>query len=510
VPEQLVTVVQALMVTDRLPTFAQALALPDQPVAMLDGQGDVLATSAPASLSARGQGHSRATTVLASLLRTAAGHLRQLPAAGWSGQVATPDGRYLLLLVPTQVQVIGDRRATGDLQSPASQILLKTMLAALSAQGGGKDVLVSAPGDAKGNVGGMALAQMGLLRTLHPSPLVVMIAGSLAATENTVATVTIISLGGALAVIVLATLLALLVVGTALRPLATITGGAERLATGDYGHRLNLESGTDEVGRLATAFNRMAAAIAAAFATQRRFVADASHELRTPLTALRGYTDVLQMGVGADDRATTEGILGAMQEDLGRMSRLVDDLLMLARLDGGAALRRDRLPLAGLLGAAADEGRVLGGGAQEIVLDAVPDDLVVWGDRDRLRQVLSNIVGNACAYSPPGSRVRLSAVRADPWAVLCVEDNGPGIGATELSRLGERFFRGDAARSRRTGGTGLGLAIARGIVAAHDGVLAIDSTPGRGTTVTVRLPLLAQPSPAGSRAGTRPSLPHRP
>jgi signal transduction histidine kinase len=177
-----------------------------------------------------------------------------------------------------------------------------------------------------------------------------------------------------------------------------------------------------------------------------------------------------------------------MHDLLGRMSRLVDDLLTLSRLDAGVSLNLEPLVVAYLLEAAAYEGQTLTRDAQDIVVEAVPEGMVVWGDRDRLRQVLSNVVGNACAYSPAGSTVTLRAAPDACWAVIAVQDAGPGIPPADLARLGERFYRGDAARSRRTGGTGLGLAIARGIVEAHGGHLTIESTLGRGTTVSLRLP----------------------
>jgi two-component system OmpR family sensor kinase len=301
-------------------------------------------------------------------------------------------------------------------------------------------------------------------------------------------TVTIVTVGGGLAVLLIAILLSLFVVGSALRPIASITTGAERLASGDYDHRLALQAGADEIGRLAAAFDHMAEAISTAFATQRRFVADASHELRTPLTALRGYTDVLLLGVG-DNPREKERILQAMQEDLSRMSRLVNDLLTLARLDGGAPLRLGLVRLADLLAAAATEGEILGAGTRIITLEPVHGDLAVWGDQDRLRQVLTNIVGNACTYTQAGGTIQLRAERQAISARIVVQDNGPGIAPTDLARLGERFFRGDAARSRQTGGAGLGLAIARGIVQAHGGTLSIASRAGEGTTVTIFLPL---------------------
>jgi signal transduction histidine kinase len=123
-----------------------------------------------------------------------------------------------------------------------------------------------------------------------------------------------------------------------------------------------------------------------------------------------------------------------------------------------------------------------------LVICEPPDKVVVWGDRDRLRQVLSNLVENACAYTREGSTIRLRAAPRAHWVELIVEDNGPGIPAADLARLGERFYRGDGTRSRQTGGSGLGIAIARGIVQAHGGTLTVASEPGLGTTVTVRLP----------------------
>jgi signal transduction histidine kinase len=131
-------------------------------------------------------------------------------------------------------------------------------------------------------------------------------------------------------------------------------------------------------------------------------------------------------------------------------------------------------------------------------MEPVPECLAVWGDCDRLRQVLSNVVGNACTYCPPGSTVTLCAAARASQAALVVRDDGPGIPPADLARLGERFYRGDAARSRGTGGTGLGLAIARGIAAAHGGALAIESALGVGTTVTITLPLAPRAALASS------------
>ena len=453
---KLVSLLTTLDATANLPALMLALTQPDQPVALVDTRGRVLAQQ---SVLVQDKARARALgpAVLKSVLAAAAAH-----GVPWAQrkivQVATPDGPYLMLLWPT-----GEYVLTSEEANMALKVLLQ------------RDASVR-------DSGANALAQ-----DLSASQLVVLIAQRLGETEQTVQTFTSISLGGALIVIVLAVVSSLLIVGRALRPLTAITYGAERLAQGDYGYRVALDGSSDEVGRLGTAFDGMATAIATAFSTQRRFVADASHELRTPLTALRGYTDVLLMG-GDGNAATSERVLHAMQEDLARMSRLVNDLLTLARLDGGAALQTGPIAVADLLASAAGEAEAIARGAQHIAPAPVARELIVCGDYDRLRQVLSNVVGNACAYSPPGSTISLRAEHSDGRTTITVQDDGPGIPPADLARLGERFYRGDTARGRRTGGTGLGLAIARAIVEAHGGTLGIDSTLGVGTTVTIGLP----------------------
>jgi signal transduction histidine kinase len=458
-------------------SLADNLAVTDEPVALLDTHGDYLAGAATLS-------HDRArathlnTKVLARLAAVAQKHAKHLSGT-WTGQVTTADGAYLVVLQATTASVFTAR----DVATQPVVNLLRAILASqrqTSTQALSKQLLREASNVSSDNY------------------LVVLMARSLADTDATVNTVTLVTVGGGAGVLLIAILLSLYMVGRALRPIATITAGAERLAAGNYDHRLALRAGADEVGRLAAAFDHMAEAISSAFATQRRFVADASHELRTPLTALRGYTDILLLGVG-DDPAEQERILHAMHEDFSRISRLVNDLLTLARLDGGAPLHLERVQLTELLSAAATEGEVLAAGTRTITLDPVHGDLAVWADRDRLRQVLTNIVGNACIYTQEGGTVHLRADRQARMAVIVVRDNGPGIAPADLVKLGERFFRGDMARSRQTGGAGLGVAIARGIVQAHGGTLAIASRVGEGTTVTICLPLAPPvPHPAES------------
>ena len=448
-------------VTSLLPGLTASLALPDQPVAMVDGHGRVLTQTATV-MGDQSRRRPLPSTVLRSLLAAAVPRAANLKRE-WVTQVSTADGPYVVLLWPTQKLVL-------DIQ-PTDEQLTR--------------VLSLLKNEAKGVPD---LSERASLQHLHPSSLLVLIARRLGDTQQTVDTVTAISLGGAVVVMVVAALISVLVVGRALHPLSTITRGAERLARGDYRHRLALDAGADEVGRLAAAFDRMASAIGAAFSNQRRFVADASHELRTPLTALRGYTDILLLGV-SEDRATADRVLHAMQEDLGRMSRLVDDLLTLAHLDGGAPLQWETIDVTDLLDAATQEGQAIARDRRRVLRDPVPVGLTVPGDRDRLRQVLSNIVGNACAYSRLGSTIWLGADAGERMATITVRDDGPGIPPSDLERLGERFYRGDLARGRHTGGTGLGLAIARAIMEAHGGTLAISSELGRGTRVTLRLPL---------------------
>ncbi|MDB5074509.1 MAG: cztS [Chloroflexi bacterium] len=440
-----------------------SLAALDQPAALLDATGTVITSTAVLS-------HDKSTTqplaaaVLNTLTNAAKEHIHDH--ASWTGTVATRDGQYALLARPISAVVIA--RIDGDSVSKQSVVI------------GGSAGLTTDQGTV--SAGGK------FPQDLPVSTSMVVLAHSLAQVEQTVQTVTVISVAGAGVVLALVIVLSLFVVRSALRPLATITSGAERLAKGDYAYRLASPRGSDEVGRLSAAFDDMAAAISDAFTKQRRFVADASHELRTPLTALRGYTDVLLLGV-RDDPETADRVLHAMEEDLTRMSRLVNDLLMLARLDGESSLQLSALDLRPLLEAARDEAIMICGGAHAISLEGFDQPLIVIGDHDRLRQVLSNLLGNACGYATPGTPIRIAAARFRKMAAVSIQDTGPGIPPENLARLGERFYRGDSARSRRTGGTGLGIAIAKGIMRAHGGSLEIDSTVGRGTSVTIAIPL---------------------
>lgn len=246
-----------------------------------------------------------------------------------------------------------------------------------------------------------------------------------------------------------------------------------------------------EVGQLGAALNQMLDHIAAALSARqasetrvRQFVADASHELRTPLAAIRGYTELTQrMG---DDREAVAQAMSRVASETERMTRLVEDLLLLARLDSGRPLEREPVDLSRLAVDAVNDAHVAGPDHQW-ELDLPEEPVVVTGDAARLHQVLTNLLANARVHTGPGTVVTTRLSTEPSHTVLQVIDNGPGIPAALQSEVFERFARGDSSRSRKGGSTGLGLAIVSAVVKAHNGTIAVDSAPGR-TEFTVRLP----------------------
>ncbi len=246
-----------------------------------------------------------------------------------------------------------------------------------------------------------------------------------------------------------------------------------------------------EVGQLGAALNQMLDHIAAALSARqasetrvRQFVADASHELRTPLAAIRGYTELTQrMG---DDREAVAQAMSRVASETERMTRLVEDLLLLARLDSGRPLEREPVDLSRLAVDAVSDAHVAGPDHQW-ELDLPEEPVVVTGDAARLHQVLTNLLANARVHTGAGTVVTTRLGTEGSHTVLQVIDNGPGIPAALQSEVFERFARGDSSRSRKGGSTGLGLAIVSAVVKAHDGTIVVDSAPGR-TEFTVRLP----------------------
>ena len=250
-----------------------------------------------------------------------------------------------------------------------------------------------------------------------------------------------------------------------------------------------------EVGQLGSAVNRMLDHIAAALSTRqasetrvRQFVADASHELRTPLSAIRGYTELAQrMG---DDRDAVTHAMQRVHSETERMTHLVEDLLLLARLDSGRPLEREPVDLSRVAVDAVSDAHVAGPDHQW-ELDLPEEPVMVCGDAARLHQVVTNLLANARLHTSPGTVVTTRLASNTMHAVLSVVDNGPGIPGQLQSEVFERFARGDTSRSRKGGSTGLGLAIVSAVIKAHHGTISLDSAPGH-TDFTVRLPLTSE------------------
>lgn len=275
-----------------------------------------------------------------------------------------------------------------------------------------------------------------------------------------------------------------LVAGRALRPVATMTEAARRIASaGDFSQRVPEAASDDELGRLATVFNVMLSSLERAYAAQQRFVADASHELRAPLAIIRGNLELLDEATRLAAEERTSAIREARQESE-RLARLVDDLLSLARADAGAPMQRQPVELDRVLMLAFGAAHHLASG-QRLELGVVTP-CTIDGDRDRLTQLLLILLDNGIRYTPAGGLVRASLLREADRVIVEVQDSGIGISAEDLPHVFDRFFRADPARSRDPGGTGLGLAIARWIAEQHAGDLKIGSTLGHGTVVRVR------------------------
>jgi two-component system OmpR family sensor kinase len=286
--------------------------------------------------------------------------------------------------------------------------------------------------------------------------------------------------------------LALWLVKVGLRPLETMGTTAGAIAAGDLSRRVEPADDSTEIGKLGTSLNAMLSQIEAAFDERRaseerlrRFVGDASHELRTPITSIRGYAELFRRGASTrpDDLARSMSRIEAEAE---RMGVLVDDLLLLARLDQGRPLERKPVDLQSVVTDAVDAARAID---PERVLDADLDGpATVVGDAGRLRQVIDNLLENARVHTPSGTPTHVTLRTTDDGgAVLTIADEGPGMDPEVAPKAFERFYRGDPARARSTGGAGLGLAIVAAIVESHGGSVRVLDTE-IGTTIEARFP----------------------
>ncbi|MGP8060641.1 MAG: sensor histidine kinase [Acidimicrobiales bacterium] len=316
---------------------------------------------------------------------------------------------------------------------------------------------------------------------------------SLNPTDDTLASLVRVELIASGAIVLALCVLALWTVRRGLRPLEDMSETAGAIASGDLTRRVPSEDENTEVGRLGAALNAMLAQIEMAFeektgseARLRQFVADASHELRTPLTSIRGYAELLRKG-GFSDEEGRQRALARIEHEAARMGGLVDDLLLLARLDQGRPLEMLPVDLRRVALDAVDDARAVEPG-HPIEL-AAPEPVLVAGDRDRLGQVAHNLVRNALIHTAPGTPVRVEVARRGEVALLSVVDEGPGMDPDQARRAFDRFYRGDASRTGQ--GTGLGLSIVRAIAEALGGTARAESAPGRGATFAVELPALA-------------------
>lgn len=282
-------------------------------------------------------------------------------------------------------------------------------------------------------------------------------------------------------------------VGLGLRPLKAMERTTTVIASGQLDERVPEGPPTSELGQLARSFNIMLDRIQEAFRHRdevedrlRRFVADASHELRTPVAAVSAYAELFNRGARQRPEDLAR-VMRGIQGETARMRRLVEDLMLLARLDEGRPLEAVPVELVSLAAEAAETSRAVG--PEWPVELSAKHPIEALGDPLRLREVLDNLLGNVRAHTPPGTRTRIAVGMDGRWATIQVADNGPGMPADQRARVFQRFYRADASRSRHTGGAGLGLAIVQAIVAALQGRVEVADSPEGGLQFTVRLPL---------------------
>lgn len=319
--------------------------------------------------------------------------------------------------------------------------------------------------------------------------------------DNTMERLAVVIAGVAILAITMGTMIAYWTVTRSFRPLGRVEKTAAAIAAGDLSRRVEIENPATEVGRLSGSLNTMLAHIEHAFAARtaseqrmRRFVADASHELRTPLVTIRGFSELYRHGAiqTPEDVGTA---MGRIESEAKRMGELVEDLLMLARIDEQRPLQLRPVDLL-LIGhdAVLDARASARDRTFSVVgLDGGPGaPAPTVGDEAKLRQVVTNLMGNALRYTPDGTPVEIMVgtrtIGGQKMSVIKIRDHGPGISDDEAPRIFERFYRADSSRDRNTGGSGLGLAIVSAIVASHAGTVRLEQTPGGGATMVIELP----------------------
>ena len=325
----------------------------------------------------------------------------------------------------------------------------------------------------------------------------VVVAQSLQAVERTKHQLLVLFLIVGLIALLMIAMAARYVIQIGMRPLENVEKTAEQIASGDLSARLPDAKPNTEVGRLVSSLNTMLARIEESFAARtesegrlRRFVADASHELRTPLTAIRGFAELHRQGAVTGESDTKE-LVARIERESVRMSSLVEDLLVLARMDQGPKMEIKPVNLSEVVTDAVESARAAGPG-HPIKLTA-GNEIYALGDANRIHQVVANLLANARVHTPVGTQITVEVIHLDKEVQVVVADNGPGLSEANREKIFERFYRVDPSR-QRTGaeGSGLGLSIVDAVMRSHSGHVSVDSKLGEGSTFTLHFPLQSE------------------
>jgi len=325
----------------------------------------------------------------------------------------------------------------------------------------------------------------------------VVVAQSLQAVERTKHQLLVLFLFVGLIALLMIAIAARYVIQIGMRPLENVEKTAEQIASGDLSARLPDAKPNTEVGRLVSSLNTMLARIEESFAARtesegrlRRFVADASHELRTPLTAIRGFAELHRQGAVTGESDTKELVARIERESM-RMSSLVEDLLILARMDQGPKMEIKPVNLSEVVTDVVESARAAGPG-HPIKLTA-GNEIYALGDANRIHQVVANLLANARVHTPVGTQINVEVIHLDKEVQVVVADNGPGLSEANREKIFERFYRVDPSR-QRTGneGSGLGLSIVDAVMRSHGGHVSVDSKLGEGSTFTLHFPLQSE------------------
>jgi two-component system OmpR family sensor kinase len=325
----------------------------------------------------------------------------------------------------------------------------------------------------------------------------VLVSSSLDSVNRTLKELASLFLFISLIVLLLIGALARAFIRISLKPLSEVESTAAAIASGDLSARLPEARPTTEVGKLTTSLNRMLGRIEESFAVRvesesklRRFVADASHELRTPLTAIRGFAELHRQGAVSGEEKTKE-LIGRIEKESIRMGSLVEDLLLLARMDQSRELSQEPVDLENLIHEVVASARAAG--PEHPITVEIPDgDNFVLGDSIRIHQAVANLLANARTHTPSGTTIAVSVEQLDSEVAITVADKGPGLSQADQEKIFERFYRADSSRARTNGeGSGLGLSIVDAVMKAHGGSVTVTSELGQGAAFTLHFPIAA-------------------